>query len=149
MRHPGTHKHIYCRLRFPEATIPLLWLKGSFLSPVSMSCLCGHGSSLWLLLSSAPFPIFYWGGGADQTSPSFYTLPPPPPGSPVSSERPVDSGRGGVEGSWTLPVAWLATDVGVVCGGGRYNTIRIGLLRWQLALKKEEEEGGQGTLRDQ
>lgn len=34
-------------------------------------------------------------------------------------------------------------------GGGRYNTIRIGLLRWQLALKKEEEEGGQGTLRDQ
>lgn len=44
---------------FPEATIPLLWLKGSFLLSVSMSCLCGHGSSLWLLLSSVPHPIFY------------------------------------------------------------------------------------------
>lgn len=34
-------------------------------------------------------------------------------------------------------------------GGERYNTIRIGLLRRQLALKKEKEEGGQGRLRDQ
>lgn len=107
----------------------------------------------WFILVAialiCPFSYLLLGWGCRSDKPILLHSAPTPPGSPVSSERPVDSGRGGVEGSWTLPVAWLATDVGVVWGGGRYNTIRIGLLRWQLALKKEEEEGGQGTLRDQ
>lgn len=102
----------------------------------------------WFILVAialiCPFSYLLLGWGCRSDKPILLHSAPTPPGSPVSSERPVDSGRGGVEGSWTLPVAWLATDVGVVCGGGRYNTIRIGLLRWQLALKKEEEEGGQG-----
>lgn len=79
-------------------------------------------------------------------SQSFYSAPTPPD-SPVSSERPVDSMRGVEEGSWTLPVAWLSADVGVV-EGGRFKTIRRKLQQRQLALK-EEKEGGQGRLRDQ
>lgn len=35
-----------------------------------------------------------------------------PQGSPVSSERPEYPQRGGEEGSWTLPVTWLAANVG-------------------------------------
>lgn len=74
----------------------------------------------WLILVAialiCPPSCLLLGGGANQDKP-ILLHPPPPPGSPVSSERPVDSWRGGVEGSWTLPVAWLAADVGVVEGG--------------------------------
>lgn len=42
-----------------------------------------------------------------------------PQGSPVSSERPEYPQRGGEEGSWTLPVTWLAANVG--WGGFQYH----------------------------
>lgn len=58
-----------------------------------------------------------------------------PQGSPVSSERPEYPQRGGEEGSWTLPVTWLAANVG---WGGGSSTIRIGPQRWQLASEKEK-----------
>lgn len=79
---------------------------------MAMAHPCGYCSHL------SPFLSFTgWGCKSDKPI-LLHPPPPPPPGSPVSSERPVDSWRGGVEGSWTLPVAWLAADVGVVVGVG-------------------------------
>lgn len=96
------------------------------------------------LICPSSYLLLGWGCKSDK--PILLHSAPTPPGSPMSSERPVDSWRGGVEGSWTLPVAWLATDVGVVEEeeGGGSKTIRIGLLRWQLASKKEEGGGRSG-----
>lgn len=64
------------------------------------------------LICPSSYLLLGWGCKSDK--PILLHSAPTPPGSPMSSERPVDSWRGGVEGSWTLPVAWLATDVGVV-----------------------------------
>lgn len=75
----------------------------------------------WLILVAialiCPSSYLLLGWGCKSDKPILLHSAPTPLGSPVSSERPVDTGRGGVQGSWTLPVAWLATDVGVVEGG--------------------------------
>lgn len=69
----------------------------SFFSPVRVNVMPLWP---WLILVAialiCPPSYLLLGGGANQTSPSFYTPPSPHPrGSPVSSERPLDSWRGG------------------------------------------------------
>lgn len=114
---------------------------------MSMSCLCGHGSSLWLLVSFDSLPLFstyrWWCWGV-QTSPSFFA----PQGSPVSSERPVDSGKGRRRGQLDNPCGLaVLTDVGALEVGNPTP------LRWDIGVgswtEKKEEERGRGVLRDQ
>ena len=107
----------------------------------------------WFILVAialiCPFSYLLLGWGCRSDKPILLHSAPTPPGSPVSSERPVDSGEGRGRGQLDTPRGLASRWCGGRMGGERYNTIRIGLLRRQLALKKEKEEGGQGRLRDQ
>lgn len=113
---------------------------------MSMSCLCGDGSSLWLLLSFDSLPLFPHIGGRGCSGQPILSRP-----SGVSCVQWKASGfREGEEKRAAGHSLWPGCTYW--CGGFRgrqSNTIKMGLWSRQLGLKKEEEEkmGVEGAQR--